>query len=143
MKPFSGLQYAPAAKPISTARALTAGTQALVTRIRTSLASARTAYKSLLRAEPSAEASATTAAEKYQCSAALGSLANEQAWKKEIQSDMRACIAAELVLRRVESSGAGGDGGAEKAPLKWRVEGLEERVAKGAGRWIVPVVGDA
>lgn len=82
-----------------------------------------------------------SAVEKYQRSAALGCLGRDQGWKKEVQADMRACIAAELVLRRLESAG-GDEGVAEKVSLKWRVERVEEREAKGVGRWIVPVVED-
>jgi len=142
MKPFIGLQFAPSIA--ATAPAVPTAQTHTLPQIRASFASARTAYKSLLRSDPSSapSASATTAAANYQYSAALGSLGREQAWKKEIQGDMRACINAELVLRRIESAGIGGGDGAEEAPLKWRVEGLEEREAKGVGRWIIPVVGD-
>jgi len=147
MKPFLSLRYAPAPSPMSSTiaggsaaatlapSALMAKRQTLLIQARTSFASARTSYKSLLHSQPSS----STSASDYHCSAALGSLGCDQAWRKEIQANMRACIAAELVLRRIESAGAdGGNGG--KAALRWRVEGLEERETKGVGRWIVPVV---
>jgi len=156
MKPFSCLSHftrppaPPAAAPLASTSLDLGQVRENLVQVHKVLDEAKTGFIALLQLPVSSS---------IEHAIAVGALAREQQWMKDIKSEMRSVVSTGLVVARVlrfvgerieedkKSHGEDEDerkaGTGEKKKIAWHVEEIDEAGARkggGFGCWVVPVI---